>query len=146
MCAFDSLTSHLSNAFLINSIRYVVIKINGFEKNPLNHKNRFDYHHIFKVIIILPIYNQNMLPSTMEIFVITHPKNIIDISFDRPSRVLFSKSSFTKFGDIVTEIWIFEVDAFKCIENSWNMLFWLHFNYFIKFWLHFTWGKQSSMI
>ena len=123
LCPFDSLTSHLSNALLINSTRQVVIKINRFEKNPLNHKNRFDYHHIFKVIIILLIYNQNMLPSTMEIFVITHPKNIINISFDRPLQALFSNISFKKFGNIFAEIWIFEVDAFKSTKNSWNMQF-----------------------
>ena len=122
-CVFDSLTSHLSNALLINSTRQVVIKINRFENNPLNHKNRFDYHHIFKVIIILLIYNQNMLPSTMEIFVITHPKNIINISFDRPLQALFSNISFKKFGNIFAEIWIFEVDAFKSTKNSWNMQF-----------------------
>ena len=123
LCPFDSLTSHLSNALFINSTRQVVIKINRFEKNPLNHKNRFDYHHIFKVIIILLIYNQNMLPSTMEIFVITHPKNIINISFDRPLQALFSNISFKKFGNIFAEIWIFEVDAFKSTKNSWNMQF-----------------------
>ena len=34
--AYDSLTSHLSNALSIISIRYVVIKIIGFENNPQN--------------------------------------------------------------------------------------------------------------
>ena len=57
----------------------------------------------------------------IEILTTTYPKNMINMSFGRHFEVVFNKIFVTKFGDILTEIWIFEVDAFKSIRNSWNM-------------------------
>ena len=53
----------------------------------------------------------------IEILTTTYPKNMINMSFDRHFEVLFNKFFMTKFGDMFTEIAIFEVDAFKSIRN-----------------------------
>ena len=59
----------------------------------------------------------------IKFFTTTYPKNMINMSFDRHFEVLFNKIFVAKFGDILAEFWIFEVDAFKSIENSWKMQF-----------------------
>ena len=49
----------------------------------------------------------------IEIFATTYPKKMINMSFDRHFEVLFNKIFVTIFGDMVAEIGIFEVDAFR---------------------------------
>ena len=53
----------------------------------------------------------------IEILTTTYPTNLINMSFDRHFEVLFNKLFMKNFGDIFTEIEIFEVDTFK-ISNS----------------------------
>ena len=53
----------------------------------------------------------------IEILTTTYPKNMINMSFDRHFEVLFNNFFMTKFGDMFTEIAIFEVDALKSIRN-----------------------------
>jgi len=54
----------------------------------------------------------------IKILTTTYPKNMINMSFDRHFEVLFNKTFMTKFGDMFTEIEIYEVDAFKFIRKS----------------------------
>ena len=114
---FDSLTSHLSNALSIVSIRYVVIKINGFENNPLNLEKSIWLAHNVENGIIIDWIMISMPSSTREIFLTICSKNMSNMPFYSPSHVLLNKICVIKFGDIHEEIWIFEVGVFKSMKK-----------------------------
>ena len=114
---FDSLTSHLSNALSIISIRYVVIKINGFENNPPNLEKSIWLAHNVENVIIIDWITISMPSSTREIFLTMCSKNMINMSFYRPSHVLCNKVFVIKFRDMLEEIWIFEVGVFKSMKK-----------------------------
>ena len=111
--AFDSLTSHLSNALSIVSIRYVVIKINGFENNPQNLEKSIWLAHNVQNGVIIDWIMIGMPSSTRKISLTMCSKNMSNMPFYRPSHVLLNKICVIKFRDILEEIWIFEVGAFK---------------------------------
>ena len=105
--AYDSRTSHLSNAFSIISIRYVVIKIIGFENNPQNLEKSIWLAQNVENVIIIDRITISMPSLTREIFLTMCSKNMINMSFDRPSQVLFNKICVMKFEDLFKDIWIF---------------------------------------
>ena len=115
--AFDSLTSHLSNALSIISIRYVVIKKIGFENNPRNLEKSIWLAHNVENGVIIDWIMVSMPSSTRKIFLTMCSKNIISMPFHRPSHVLFNKIFVFKFGEILEEIWIFEIGAFKSMKK-----------------------------
>ena len=53
----------------------------------------------------------------MKYFAATYPKNMINISFDNQLAVPFNKMFVKKFGSVLIEIWIFEGNTFKSIQN-----------------------------
>ena len=115
--AYDSLTSHLSNAHSIISIQYVVINIIGFENNPQNLEKSIWLAQNVENVIIIDWITISMPSSTGEIFLTTCSKNMINMSFYRPSYVLCNNIFVIKFGDMLEEIWIFEVSAFKSMKK-----------------------------
>jgi len=55
--------------------------------------------------------------SVMNFFTTTNQKNVIGTSFYNQIVVLINKTLDTNFGSGLTEIWFFEIDALKSIEN-----------------------------
>ena len=58
----------------------------------------------------------------IEILRTTYPKNLMIMSFGRHFEVLFNKNFVTKFGNILAEIWLFQLDACKSMKISWKIL------------------------
>ena len=65
----------------------------------------------------------------MNFFATSYPKNMINILFDNQSVVAFKKMFIKIFGNVIREIWIFEVDAFKAIKHreirNFTELYWI---------------------
>ena len=53
----------------------------------------------------------------MKFFATTYSKNMTNISFDNQLPIEFNKMFVKKFGGVFAEIWIFEVDTFRSIQN-----------------------------
>ena len=79
----------------------------------------------------------------MKYFATRYPKNMINMSFYRPSYVLFNKIFVIKFGSILKEIWIFEVGVCKSMKKECNIEY---PHYLIESQWYFRLGTKSWMI